>query len=138
MNTEKQLQLVTFEQGERLRALGFDWGTSAYWWHNPIDREWCFRETPNLLTKNNPKFDNEIAAPAVALALEWVREEKGLHGMVDCNASGWFWIICKVNGTFIKDWGDEGDDENSGCFTTHKAAQLVLLTEILILLEKEK
>jgi hypothetical protein len=69
---EKQLPLVNREQGVRLRRLGFDYPT-LYCYDN---QQLCSCVTPedhNLLVS-----ERVVSAPTVALALQWMQDEKGI------------------------------------------------------------
>jgi len=130
MNTQ-QLALVTYEQAKRLKALGFDWGTSAFWYYNPISREWAFREKTNILTSNNPRYDNAFSAPTVALALEYVEQEKN--------------IICETF-TQVKHFRLEyrfryrvnyAEVKSGKVFETRRLAASALLDEVITLIEKQ-
>ena len=71
---QKQLQLVTLEQAERLRQAGFDWETDFYYW----EAGRLYR-TIALFSHNQ----SDIAVPAVALALKWFRDVKGVYYTID-------------------------------------------------------
>ena len=43
-----------------------------------------------------------IWQPTLYLLSKWLREKHNIHVVSDCNHSGWFWEICKTNGTTIK------------------------------------
>ena len=64
--------------------------------------------------KNNWKatdFTNEsyamYAAPTQALLARWFREKHEIHIEIYSNASGWGWILTKLNGTGIKEIEDD-------------------------------
>ena len=45
-------------------------------------------------------------SPTQSLLQKWLREEKAIHIEIYCNASGWGWILTKLNGTSIKQLSD--------------------------------
>ena len=127
MNT-KELQLVTLEQAKRLKTVGFNWGTTAYWVKHPITKEWIFRENTSYLVENNLKFElvEEYTAPTVALALKWIRDEKNLHydgGRYFVGKNFRFWILDNAKST--------------DPFDTYEAAESALLDELLTILEQQ-
>ena len=68
-----ELQLVTFEQAQRLGKAGFNWPCF-----------YQFRENGDLFSQmdwSNLK-KRRIAAPTVALALKWFRHVKGKHATI--------------------------------------------------------
>lgn len=69
MSDNKQLQLVTFPQAQRLKASGFDWWTSASY---SIDSVYHAHAIPS------GSEGSYIPAPSVALALKWLRDIRGL------------------------------------------------------------
>jgi len=77
MNADKQLQLVTYEQAKRLKALGFDW--TVYEYYREETKEWTY---PDFSGYDNSAV-NDISAPAVALALKWIRDEKKIKCCVE-------------------------------------------------------
>ena len=54
-------------------------------------------------------FDREfdytdlMTIPSEATIHQWLRREKKIHVEVYCNASGWGWILTKLNGTVLKE-----------------------------------
>jgi len=149
MKTEKQLQLVTFEQAKRLKEAGFKWGTKHYY-DNPI---------PNVTQKgldyNNMVYlphyafsgmeynsGENTSCPTVALALQWFRDAKGFH-----NGINFYDVISpEYIGTFqvprITDVGEKRYTVRKSYQTeskkTHESAESALLDELLTLIEKEK
>ena len=47
------------------------------------------------------------AAPTQALLARWLRETHEIHVEIYSNASGWGWILTKLNGTGIKEIEDD-------------------------------
>ena len=47
-----------------------------------------------------------LHAPTQAELQKWIRVEKKIHVEIYCNASGWGWILTKLNGTGLKDIED--------------------------------
>jgi hypothetical protein len=113
MNT-KQLQLVTFEQAKRLLALGFN---------RHEGKIFVFDRSENLPRRHE-------YAPAAALAIKWMRDEKGIICDV-CygeNADEWIKYYPRIyHPDFL---GEEYD--------TFEAAENALLDRLLTILEKEE
>ena len=70
MKTE-QLQLVTFEQAKRLRALGFDWQTEHFYLNGSLEKVWERTNHNHNFYKKSPK-NEKFSAPTVALALKFL------------------------------------------------------------------
>jgi hypothetical protein len=120
----KDLQPVTFGQAKRLKELGFDWIK------NPCYKDGELMHEPVLTRKYRGIEDICFAAPAVSLALKWVRDEKGIICGIERYASyrhtrGW-----RLDNRNIEYYTD--------VFATYEAAESALLDELLTLLEKEK
>ncbi len=114
MKTEKQLQLVTFEQALRLSRLGFDWATDAFYHSDGVADIYVFQ---------NHNAEGKISAPTVALALKWMRDNEEA-GTCLANLSGEATFVCCIN-----------DIESMGCLETYEQAESVLLDELLTILE---
>ena len=48
-----------------------------------------------------------LHAPTQAELQKWIREEKETHVEIYSNASGWGWILTKLNGTGLKEIKDD-------------------------------
>ena len=75
---------------------------------------------------NNGDEDTNVwAAPTLQMAMKWLREVHNLHIEVYRTACGYLYIISKVpTGSDLYNNGDayDGDDENSGQWTTYEKA----------------
>ena len=120
---KKQLQLVTFEQAKRLKALGFDW--SAYNFYDATqDNLLCLNPLVCFVSNHN-KSKTKISAPTVALALKWFSDVKKIRHSVQIN-NGYYGFI-------------SGEDLwESKDFSTYESAESALLDELLTILEKEQ
>jgi hypothetical protein len=125
-----QLQLVTRRQAEKLARLGFDW-----------ECEYSYAEAEVVLLGGRTNtyhrdagYVSRFTAPAVAHALKWVRDEKGLFGCVDFAIAnfrkGYFYNYFSFSNKNITGKGKE-------LFGEYEAAESALLDELLTLLEKE-
>jgi hypothetical protein len=114
---QKELQIVTFEQSKRLKALGFDWGCRAFYHAmGGIIFSDC--------VKNEKQYGitYKAAAPTVALALKWIRDEKHLNYSISC----------------IGDYYKFITDDDLGCnYSSYEELERALLDELLTVLEKE-
>ena len=52
-------------------------------------------------------FASIIHAPTQAELQRWIRLSLNIHIEIYCNASGWGWILTKLNGTTIKEIRDD-------------------------------
>lgn len=76
-----------------------------------------------------PDRNEYIYAPTQSLLARWIREKHGIHIEVYCNASGWGYILTKLNGTTIQEIMDDV------FFDTHEGAYEVGLIEALKLID---
>jgi hypothetical protein len=53
------------------------------------------------------------ARPTQSVLQKWLRETHGIHVEIYCNASGWGYILTKLNGTTIKEIEDDIFFENA-------------------------
>jgi hypothetical protein len=51
--------------------------------------------------------DGYISAPTQSFLARWIREVHKIHIEIYCNASGWGYILTKLNGTTIKEIMDD-------------------------------
>jgi len=73
-----ELLLVDFEQAKMLKEAGFDWPTyKLYMFKTKALKN--FTETIGVLKNHNATGAQWISCPTVALALQWLREERRVH-----------------------------------------------------------
>ena len=120
MNTEKQLQLVTFEQAKRLRDLGFDWIV-----FHTFDENDKPAFTGSQENYNSYEFYGRVSCPTVALALKWIEDVKGIRNYSTQYTSAEDYIY------FI-------GVTNYGRFLSREDAESSLLDELLTILEQQK
>lgn len=87
----KQLQIVSFEQIQRLIKLGFGWEVSHHY---------------NSFVGVPDDYDGSLPAPEISLVLKWFRDKHKLYGTVDMDnmldGSGKFYYSTyDHNGKFI-------------------------------------
>jgi hypothetical protein len=115
----KELRLVTHEQAVRLKKLGFNWATGNVY-YDEIEEKW-------------------ISAPAVALALQWLRDEKEIRCGIDVRAS---FEGGRINIFYCGKFAQYGNYGLEWAETNRKdsypKAESALLDELLTVLEKEK
>ena len=106
-------EYVSFEQAVKLKELGFDWRTYAYY----SEKDRMCRQSVSLDHNANDGGKKELcSAPTLALAQKWLREEKGVLVWVtpdkqpidddysDIELTGeWWW---EVDGRVREDSGD--------------------------------
>jgi len=136
---EKQLNLVSYEQAQRLKKAGFDWETTHYYIKDDENKQcFAFWEHMNISGKSFRDFNHRdfrggfISAQTVALALKWFRNEKGIRG-----------FVLQANRANYKIFADYDNGVNSGnynlgynFYNTYEAAESALLDELLNILEK--
>jgi len=132
MKTEKQLQLVTFEQAKRLKKLGFDWKVNTFY-QSQKQRNDIFDDY-----NDSEWHEDRFSAPTVALALKWCRDEKKIDNSVE---------FCGYNELGTRKWYESAyykfkEELNAGHrimvirSKSYSVAESALLDEILTILEK--
>lgn len=126
MNSQ-QLQLVTYEQAKRLKALGFDWEVNPFWL-NDKQGSFCKEE---IIISEQLGFEGEIySAPTVALALKWFRDKKKIINNVSYLHAWYGSFLCGRD--YFREW------KETNVYGNYEAAESALLDELLTLLEKKK
>lgn len=112
---------VSFETAKLLKEKGFDERVKSYYAESGLEG-YMFA----LKATKNTELDNGfISRPTLQMAMKWLREAHNLHIEVYRTACGYLYIISKVpTGSDLYDDGDayDGDDENSGQWTTNEKA----------------
>ena len=93
---------VSFEVAKLLKEKEFDWYCRAYYDYNS--------EEFSYLNDISNTYD-VYAAPTLYMAIKWIRNKKEIHIMIDVCASGYYTVLWKTNGTFIKTLADKGPND---------------------------
>jgi len=82
---DKKLQICSFKQAKRLEELGFDWNVTAGYRVRKIDGGYNYGEYELVEDCESGNYNLKdmfngwnISAPTIALALEYMRIEKGI------------------------------------------------------------
>jgi hypothetical protein len=129
MNT-KQLQLVTYEQAQRLKKLGFNIEVPVQDVYAE-DRHNVFVDCETGWVNWNAK-KGYISAPTVALALKWIRDEKNIVCHVTTQMKHFrleYRFLYRLNYAQVKSKSSYYDND---------AAENALLDELLTVLEREE
>jgi hypothetical protein len=127
---------VSFEQSEKLKELGFDEETSAY--YSTLHGKKELKNLSYFGRWNTGTGSGAMtAAPTVAQALKWFSREKSLYGYCDKNTTGWCLKIYKPDNSIKGCSIDYYDKERLESHDTD-AAQSALLDKLLNILELEK
>ena len=121
-----RLQLVTFEQAKRLKALGFDWETQMKYGNDDFAHSWRYSLMP-IGMMGSPATKEEFRAPTVVLALKWFRDEKEINNGVGRYSNGFYygWFFIKSTGLRHRAVGKD----------IYEAAESLLLNKLLTFLE---
>jgi hypothetical protein len=129
---KKELSLVSCEQAEKLKKLGFDWECSQIYasetdFHNQTKKGEIYE---GVNYKNS--YGGDYTAPTVALALKWLRDEKYIFAyiFVDGFKSRREFCWSAHSDRHYGNFGGEG-------FDSYEAAESALLNELLTILEKD-
>ena len=124
---------VSLEIAKLLKENGFDEECSKFWLYNKNDtNEVCLVSCGLLgdtnLELNNSQIDtilndnkNGYSAPTLQMAMKWLREVHNLCLEPYRTACGYLCDVARVpSGSEIYGQDNEGDDEDSGEFTTYE------------------
>ena len=132
------MNFIPHEEALDLRNLGFDVETI-------LGYDTYKRLVAKLSTGNNGAFvkwdrhDRDLKAPLYEEAFKFFRDKYNLLGNVYSNSCGYLWEIHDAKGgthRFLSDY--EGDDLDSGTFTTYEKAQLECLRRLINECKKTK
>lgn len=96
------IRKITFETAKLALKLGFNGnvtGTHIYSYYND-------NGTLGDVGSSHIYINHPIHAPQ-SLLKDWIRETHNIHVEIYCNASGWGWLLTKLNGTTIKEIEDD-------------------------------
>jgi len=132
---ENQLQICSFEQAKRLKELGFDWECNSY-----FELDGSLINHQDYWDYNGEEYyqwSGDIgvtSAPTVALALQFIRNNKNVFSCVDFAVAnfrkGYYWNYFSFEN---KDICDKTDD----LFGSYELAESALLNKLLTILEKQ-
>jgi len=125
-------QLISFDTAKLAKEKGFNWKTHRIWmfgippWKDDdycFTKEWYHRDRNYLC--DIPYHEPWYYSPTQEHLSKWIREVHEIHIEIYCNASGWGYILTKLNGTTIQEIMDDV------FFDTHEIAYEVGLNEAL-------
>jgi hypothetical protein len=147
---DKELQLVTFEQAKRLKSAGFDWHTNHFYGY--LGYDYCLADNYQDWNSRKWDFDERISAPAVALALQWMRNVKNIHYEVGVNQYCYepslgspfnarydyrYTFKAYKDGEKVASRGNAFQIQDAP-YKSHESAEIALLNELLTILENGK
>jgi hypothetical protein len=127
-------ELITFETAKLAKRKGFneesfycynsEGGLVKPYEENGSSTDTEFRvELDDLLDYHNSKHNNTFSALTQSLLSKWLRDKHNILISVYSNASGYLWEAMKAVGGTTMRWSEyEGDDEESGTYTTYEKA----------------
>jgi hypothetical protein len=127
-----QLPRLNFDQAKRAKNVGFDWPTIEL--ITPDNKVWS-PENIHKAHSGDYGFGTFIKCPENALFLQWARDAKGLHGIIDMSIENSNWGYCVQDINNLEDtpvWSYAFFDGDS-----HASAETALIDEILNILEKQ-
>jgi hypothetical protein len=95
-------ELIREETAKLAKVKGFDNGCSHLW--GEYDGYIGLHNVDNYNRMNTEK---QFSAPTQTLLAMWIREVHKIHVEIYCNASGWGYILTKLNGTTIQEIEDD-------------------------------
>ena len=134
-------ELISLETAKLAKEKGFDWECINLFNLNGDDYTSLYSYYDQRIEKryySKANYNSDcftMSRPPQSLLQKWIRKNHEIHCMVDCNASGWYWILFKTNGTRIKDWDYTGSNEDSGQWDEFEDAMEDCLFEALKLIK---
>jgi hypothetical protein len=95
-------EIITEETAKLAKEKGFDNGCGHLW--GRYDDYIGLHDVDNYNRMNNK---DQYSAPTQTLLARWIREIHEIHIEIYCNASGWGYILTKLNGTTIQEIMDD-------------------------------
>lgn len=117
---------VSYEVAKLLKENGFDWYCRALYAPNS-------EVLSHSLGVSNTYDVDVYAAPTLYMAQKWLRVEKDIHIMIDVCASGYYAVLWKTNGTFIKTLVDKGPNDGGVWDTFEEALQTGILEALKLI-----
>ena len=117
---------VSYEVAKLLKENGFDWYCRALYAPNS-------EVLSHSLGVSNTYDVDVYAAPILHMAQKWLRVEKNIHIMMDVCASGYYAVLWKTNGTFIKTLVDKGPNDGGVWDTFEEALQTGILEALKLI-----
>jgi len=141
---DKSLQIVSYEQAQKLKKLGFEWEVQHY--YDLTFGLFNYEGKPNHNFNDNTAT---ISAPTIALALKWFRDERGIPNGISVIDNGEYALFLSE---YIENYvssddsiDDEGNDVNTKvvCLdmpdVTYEECESALLDKLIELeMNKEK
>lgn len=124
MTTDHKYLFVPYVIAIELKEKGFSEPCFAFYAGNPLDIDYVW--VLNITDNNWHRHKNNTTAfiaPTYFQVIDWFIKKHNIFLSVGCNASGWYWNICKTNGTTIK---DQNIDKEEVYETHHKAYNEVI------------
>jgi len=132
MSAKGQLQNVNFPQAKRLKSAGFDWQCNAFF----IAQNGNIVKNAMLNNWNESRL--QVSAPTIALALNYLRDVKGVQYQVGNFSSYKSQPICSK--TYFNRCGYSvfvnGKYDCAGGFDSYEEAESALLDAVLGEIEK--
>ena len=120
----------------KLKRAGFDEPCDHYWYKAYSNSGEMKMRQASADDYNNDDWNvPHCSAPHIYYAQKWLREKKGIDVLVYNCSCGYIWEVSKAgNGTGLIMYNDNGDDKDSGCWTTYEGAISAGLNSALDLL----
>ncbi len=93
-------EIIKKETAILAKEKGFDW--ECWNFYNFL----MFDDTDHIM-RNHNQFNDMYSAPTQTALANWIRKNYGIHIEIYCNASGFGYILTKLNGTVIKEITDD-------------------------------
>ena len=115
---------VSFEVARLLREKGYNDLNECYYNRHGV---MCARHEGKILK------EGECMAPRLDEAFRWLREERYIHITIEVHASGYYAVLWKTNGTFIKTLAGEGLNDGGVWNTCEEAMQAGILETLKLI-----
>ena len=119
---------VSYEVAKQLKEMKFHWNCHVCYDPRSESKELLVQEGIS-----NVCYSVVYAAPTLYMAQKWLRVEKDIHIMIDVCASGYYAVLWKTNGTFIKTLVDKGPNDGGVWDTFEEALQTGILEALKLI-----
>ena len=119
---------VSYEVAKQLKEKKFHWNCHVCYDPRGESKELLVQEGIS-----NVCYSVVYAAPTLYMAQKWLRVEKDIHIMIDVCASGYYAVLWKTNGTFIKTLVDKGPNDGGVWDTFEEALQTGILEALKLI-----
>ncbi len=99
-------QYITYSLAVLAKEMGYEYIDTYCYDPECRDRSYLFHWCDEHYCSTEERMKRLVPAPTQAGLQRWIREKREIHIEIYSNASGWGWILTKINGTTLKEIED--------------------------------